>query len=220
LYAVLIAGGVLMAFPFLWMIVTSFQSVQESLQATPVWLPNRINPAHWGAAQRLGAEGGDALWGGVAAGKTVTLEIVARGDGTSSNRAALQASVPTDSHSNATGFLFGDAGVATPADPRKVTVSAPRLEGNQISWRVAVQNAGQTDEAKLPLSITLPDGYTLLSTTLPPDRASRNDAGAVYEWSNVAPGLLGYILENYRDALRAAPFARYGYARSLCVRTH
>lgn len=31
----------------------------------------------------------------------------------------------------------------------------------------------------------------------------------VYEWSNIAPGFLGYLLENYRDALRVAPFGRY-----------
>jgi multiple sugar transport system permease protein len=74
---------------------------------------------------------------------------------------------------------------------------------------VTVRNDGDALEAKVALSVTVPDGFELIGTTLPADRTSRNDVGAVYEWSNVSPGLLGYVLENYRDAMRAAPFGRY-----------
>ncbi|MFN3266793.1 MAG: hypothetical protein ACK41E_08135, partial [Deinococcales bacterium] len=70
LYGILLFGSVLMAFPFFWMVITSFQSSQESLQEKPVWLPQRLKPANWLAANSLGAQGGDALWGGLAAQKS------------------------------------------------------------------------------------------------------------------------------------------------------
>lgn len=200
LYAVLMIGSFLMAFPFLWMIVTSFQSPQESLQATPVWFPQRLHLGNWSAAQELGAQGGDATWGGLAPQKVLTLEIRTVG----SANGDLVSEVPSDSRSNSNSFLFG-AATTTSTDPRQVTTE--KLEGGL--WRVSIKNTGEQLELKVPLKITLPDGLTLVSSTLPPDRNSRSDTGAFYEWSNVAPGLLGYVLENYRDALRVAPFGRY-----------
>jgi multiple sugar transport system permease protein len=206
LYAVLI---VFMAFPFLWMVITSFQSMQESLQAKPVWFPNRLNPANWLAARGLGEAGGDATWGGLQAGNTATLELRARQTDPSADSAQFAASVPDDSQSTSSGFLFGAEVGTDNTDPRAVSVQPGTPENGSLTWRVSVKNEGDALEAKVPLSVTLPEGFELVSTTLPPDRRSRNDVGAVYEWSNVAPGFLGYVLENYRDALRAAPFGRY-----------
>ncbi len=187
-----------MAFPFLWMIVTSFQSPQESLQATPVWFPQRLHVANWSAAQSLGSLGGDATWGGIAAKKEIRLEVQTTGAG------QLLAEVPSDSRSNTNSFLFGSSN-AENTDPRKVSVASLKPG----FWSVRIANTSDALELKVPLKISLPDGMTLVSSTLPPDRNSRNDTGAVYDWSNVAPGLLGYILENYRDALRVAPFGQY-----------
>jgi multiple sugar transport system permease protein len=197
LYAVLIIGSCLMAFPFVWMIITSFQSPQESLQASPVWFPQRLHISNWNAAQQLGQQGGDAIWGGLAAKKEILLELQTQGTG------QVQAEIPTDSRSNTDSFLFGAS--TTTADPRKVSLASlkPGI------WSVRIENTSDTLELKVPLKITLSDGMTLISSTLPPDRNARNDTGAVYEWSNTAPGLLGYILENYRDALRVAPFGQY-----------
>jgi multiple sugar transport system permease protein len=197
LYAVLFAGSVVMAFPFFWMVITSFQSSQESLQEKPVWLPQRLQPTNWFAAQNLGAQGGDGIWGGIAPQKNIVLEVRATGSGD------LQAQVPQDSRSNSNSFLFGAS--TESADPRQTAVSRDQ----NGTWRVQVKNTGEQLELKVPLKITLPDGLSFVSSTLPPDRISRSDAGAVFEWSNVAPGLFGYLLENYRDALRVAPFGRY-----------
>ena len=206
LYAVLIAGSFLMAFPFLWMIITSFQSPQESLQASPVWFPQRLHVANWGVAQALGAQGGDGTWGGLASQKTVRLEFRTIGvaDITGTGSADLTAEVPSDSRSNSNSFLFG-ASSSQSADPRLVKVQ--KLEAGL--WVITVQNTGSELELKIPLKITLPDGCSFISSTLPPDRTARSDAGAVFEWSNIAPGLLGYLFENYRDALRVAPFGQY-----------
>ncbi len=199
LYSILIFGSVLMAFPFLWMLITSFQSQQESLQATPVWFPQRLNPINWGAAQNLGGQGGDGTWGGLAAGKEILLEVRV----TTDSKGALLAEVPSDSRSNTNSFLFGSS--TTSSDPRQVRVES---QSNNV-WVIKIKNTGDQLELKVPLKITVPDSMKLLSTTLPADKSSRSDTGQIYEWSNVAPGFLGYVLENYRDALRVAPFGQY-----------
>lgn len=204
LYLLLSLGGLLMVFPFLWMIVTSFQSMQESLQPKPVWFPNRLNPSHWGAARALGAEGGDATWGGLKPSASVTLEFRATGRAT----LPLEASIPADSHANTNAFVFGaDSGPTS--DPRQIKVATSSLTDGSHLWRITVTNTANSPQFKAPLHVVLPDGYSFSQATLPPDRSSRNDTGAVYEWTNIAPGVLGYTLENYRDALRAAPFGRY-----------
>ena len=200
LYAALGFGAVVMAFPFVWMLITSFQSSQESLQPHPVWWPNRLRPANWIAAAALGNQGGDALWGGLAPGKGLSLELRAVG----TDAGNLRASVPDAS---AGASLFSQA--ASGSNGPRVSVSSPRREGNDTVWDVTLENTSRERMKKLALKINLPDGYNRPRTMLPPDRIGRDDAGAVLEWQNVSPGGLGYIFENYGDALRTAPFGRY-----------
>jgi multiple sugar transport system permease protein len=40
LHLLLIAGALLMLFPFLWMLLTAFKDMRQSLQVPPIWLPN------------------------------------------------------------------------------------------------------------------------------------------------------------------------------------
>ena len=40
LHLTLIAGALLMVFPFLWMLLTAFKDMRQSLQVPPIWLPN------------------------------------------------------------------------------------------------------------------------------------------------------------------------------------
>jgi len=40
LHLVLIVGALLMLFPFLWMLLTAFKDIRQSLQVPPAWLPN------------------------------------------------------------------------------------------------------------------------------------------------------------------------------------
>lgn len=50
IYIILIAGGVLMVGPLLWMISTSLKDKTGVFQLPPQWIPN---PIHWDAYQRL-----------------------------------------------------------------------------------------------------------------------------------------------------------------------
>lgn len=51
-----------MAFPFYWMLATSFKSPQEALQAEPVWVPERMKPVNWLKAARLGDSPSLGAW--------------------------------------------------------------------------------------------------------------------------------------------------------------
>jgi multiple sugar transport system permease protein len=204
LYTALVLGSVIMAFPFLWMIITSFQTSQESLQAEPVWFPNRLNPVNWSAARDLGAQGGNALWGGLAPGQTVKLELRLKG------ASVLEASIPSESQSNSSGFLFGSSETAT--DPKRVKITKQNLKDGVVVHIIEVKNTSNQLEPRVPLKVVLEESALESSSrgsTLPADRISSTDRGPVLEWNNIAPGVLGYVLENYRDALRTAPFGRY-----------
>jgi multiple sugar transport system permease protein len=75
---------------------------------------------------------------------------------------------------------------------------------------VSISNNGTSQFEAVPLKITVPYDITLISSSLSADSRSRTDAGTVLEWNNVSPGLLGYVLENYRAALKTQIlFGRY-----------
>ena len=44
MYAALVLGAVLMIFPFVWMLLTSFKSAGESVQIPPTILPRQLPP--------------------------------------------------------------------------------------------------------------------------------------------------------------------------------
>lgn len=202
LYVVLILGGVGMVLPFVWMVITSFQSRQESLSNTPVWFPERLNTANWGAATALGAQGGSSLWGGLEVGKTVKLELRFRNP----KNFAWQpkAEIPDSGQSTDTSNMFSTVSPAN-SEVRKVSVQTVN-----DGFVVSVTNTGSSFFGTAPLKLTIKDGVELISSSLSPDVRSRTDAGLILEWNNIAPGLLGYVLENYRDALKTQSlFGRY-----------
>jgi multiple sugar transport system permease protein len=213
LYVVLMFGAAVMAFPFVWMVITSFQSRQESLQAQPVWWPNRLQPANWVAAIQLGVQGGNGWNGGLEVGKTVRFELRARHSGAVTDTLpgagtdTLRAAVPAE-QSAPSGMLFGQEASST-AEIHQVVVDNPRLEGKDTIWTITVSNAGNARAERLPLTINLPERYSHPAATLPPDSTRRDDFGAVLEWTNIVPGGFGYVFENYGDAIRTAPFGRY-----------
>lgn len=189
IYLVLSVGAVVMAFPFYWMLATSLKSPQEAQQSQPVWIPERLKPANWTTAAQLGAQSGSAFWGGYAAGRTVTLRIY-----TGKMGPPPQVHIPT-----AIG-AFSD----------------PRAEGTLIQtrfregyWEIAFTNRSSQSFRLLPAVVLISKTYPSYQPELPPDAVRSSGDNWRLEWVNVAPGALGYIFHNYREAWNAAPFARY-----------
>ena len=59
IYLVLILGSVIMIFPFLWMILTSFKSVPETTLVPPTFFPESFQPR--GLCSRIFVHGGIRL---------------------------------------------------------------------------------------------------------------------------------------------------------------
>ncbi len=191
IYLLLSAGAVVMAFPFYWMLATSVKSPQEAQQAAPIWFPERVKPANWRVAARLGAEGaGDSWWGGFAPGHTIKLHVGATNPGAGKPR------------------------VRVPKPP--AVFSDPRSESTRISvesgvdgWTISLRNAGEQKFTTLPLVVWIPKNSGRFKAELPPDAIRSQGHYWRLEWVNVSPGFLGYVFHNYREAWHAAPFGRY-----------
>lgn len=187
-YGVLLLGAVVMAFPFYWMLATSLKSPQEAQQAKPVWLPERLQIANWWAAWSLGAQVGSGWWGGFGAEKTVTLRIY-----TPPGLPPL---------------------VSIPSPPG--AFSDPRSEQTRIEatyqedhWTIGFTNQGAERFRTLPVVVLISKEYSSYRPELPPDAIRSSGEYWRLEFVNVAPGLLGYIFHNYREAWYAARFERY-----------
>ena len=198
IYLVLTTGGVIMAFPFYWMLATSVKSPQEAQQAEPIWVPARLKPKNWQAAYRLGAEGKSPWWGGFAPGHTVRFFIALKGEG------RVKVRIPSPP-----GFFF---------DPRK---EATKIEVEKRPGGVEVRftNTGQKTFTELPAAIYVEKSYRRFVPELDPDAIRSSGDYWKLEWVNVAPGVFGYVFHNYRAAWHAAPFARYFYVSFVTAGT-
>ncbi|BAW01470.1 sugar ABC transporter permease [Thermus thermophilus] len=183
-HLVLLVGGGIMAFPFYWMLATSFKSPQEALQAQPVWVPERIKPANWFKAARLGDS---PLWGGLGPGRSA--ELFFPGPEGLPPRALVPRSP---------GAFFDPV-----ADGTKVEVA--RGEGG---WWVRLTNTGEAGFRRVPLVVLWPKGVPL-EPPLPPDALRSQGEYWRLEWVNAVPGALGYVFHNYLEAWDAAPWGRY-----------
>ena len=183
-HLLLLLGGLVMAFPFYWMLATSLKSPQEALQAKPIWVPERMKPANWLKAARLGDS---PLWGGLAPGRSV--ELVFPGDEGRPPRAFIP---------RTPGAFF---------DPRAegTRVEVVYREG---AWRVRLTNATEEAFRFLPLVVLWPKEVPL-AAPLPPDAIRSQGEYWRLEWVNAVPGALGYVLHNYLEAWHAAPWGRY-----------
>ncbi len=188
IYLVLGIGGLVMVFPFYWMLATSLKSPQEAQQAQPVWLPQRLQAVNWGAAWRLGQQGGSSWWGGFAAGHSLRFHIYA------------PQGVPPQVRVPSPPGAFSDPR----ADSTLITVS---YQGQ--AWVITLHNQAHESFQRLPVVILLSKKYSTYQTELAPDAVRSSGDNWRLELVNVSPGLLGYIFHNYLAAWEAANFARY-----------
>lgn len=159
-----------MAFPFYWMLATSFKSPQEALQAEPVWVPERMKPVNWLKAARLGDS---PLFGGLGPERSVALFFP-----------GPEAPPPRALVPRSPGAFFDPV-----ADGTRVEVVRGR------GWWVRLTNTGRPASAGSPWWSSGPRGA--LGAPLPPD--ARRSQGEYWrlEWVNAVPGALGYVFHNY-----------------------
>lgn len=182
IHALLLLVGLVMAFPFYWMVATSLKSPQEAQQAKPIWVPERMKPKNWLAAARVGGLG----LGGLEAQKSKVFPL---GPG----QTPPKAFVPM-----APGALF---------DPRAEEVRV-RVQKGPEGFEVLLENTGQTAFRTVPLVVLWPKEDPL-SPPLPPDLVRSQGEYWRLEWLNASAGAVGYVFHNYLEAWRAAPFGRY-----------
>lgn len=183
-HLVLLAGGVVMAFPFYWMLATSFKSPQEALQARPIWLPERMKPQNWLKAARLGDS---PLLGGLGPGRSVELFF------------------PAPEGKPPRALVPRTPGAFTDPRAEGTRVEVAYREGGYV---VRLTNTTKGAFSLLPLVVLWPKEVPL-QPPLPPDALRSQGEDWRLEWVNAVPGALGYVFHNYLEAWRAAPWGRY-----------
>jgi multiple sugar transport system permease protein len=183
-HLVLLAGGAVMAFPFYWMLATSFKSPQEALQARPIWLPERMKPQNWLKAARLGDS---PLLGGLGPGRSVELFF------------------PAPEGKPPRALVPRTPGAFTDPRAEGTRVEVAYREGGYV---VRLTNTTKGAFSLLPLVVLWPKEVPL-QPPLPPDALRSQGEAWRLEWVNAVPGALGYVFHNYLEAWRAAPWGRY-----------
>lgn len=201
-YVVLSIGAIAMFFPFYWMLSTSLKSPQEAGTSTPILVPHRMQPNNWAAAFRLGEQGRPGLRGGLFGGwdpgQTVTFSIEVREE---EPGAGVDVVIPKP-----TGLISFPLGAQTQAESEYL---GPTENGEASSYRVTLQHIGETSFDRLPVDLRIPRSSEYLHSTLAADgvRSTRNYQQISFD--NIVPGALNYVLSNYINAWRAAPFGWY-----------
>ncbi|HKI58013.1 MAG TPA: carbohydrate ABC transporter permease [Trueperaceae bacterium] len=191
----------------------------SSLKTDPLAYPPRIaipqlSPANWAAAARLGRAGARAsLWGGFAPGADVPFELTYFvPDGTEA--APPTVTVPRRRPGGGLGAVQSvryAADHAAVVPPREVgreagsaTVRGEQVAGTFVTYRVRVRYVGDGPTLDhLPIDAEAPSRtQAFVRSTLPPTRLER--LGLVASYDNVAPGVLGYVFNNYRRVFEEA----------------
>jgi multiple sugar transport system permease protein len=187
-----------------------------SLKDDPLEQPFRFNfaqmrPANWSAAYRLGNEGGQSPWFGgfkpgadvhftvtyaVPEGKEIAdpvVQIPRRKPGTGM-AAAITKDFATD---------YAELSPLEPISqqnhvrfhPHDSDSQEPQL-GTSKTWKIRVRYKGDGPTiSTLPLTMTVPSGQVLVSSTLDVTRLERR--GRTASWDNITPGALGYVFKSY-----------------------
>ena len=184
IHLVLLAGGVVMAFPFYWMLATSLKSPQEALQAKPIWYPERMRPQNWLKAARLGDS---PFFGGLGPGRSVELFF------------------PAPEGKPPRALVPRTPGAFTDPRAEGTRVEVAYREGGYV---IRLTNTTKEAFSVLPLVVLWPKDVPF-QPPLPPDALRSQGEAWRLEWVNAVPGALGYVFHNYLEAWRAAPWGRY-----------
>ncbi len=210
-YGTLLAIGVIFVGVFYVAFITSLKS--DPLEWPFKFGVAQLNPANWGKAASLGREGGGgAFMGGFAPGANVTFDLSyfvpsereeAPLEFEISKRAPGSRLVTLDP-----GNFAADFANASLTEVSRVEGTLNRngeaVAGQFIDYMLNVtydETKGDGRSARrLPVDVTSPPGYVLVSSTLPPDRIERR--GRVASWDTIAPGFMGFTFKNYVRVFR------------------
>ena len=183
-----------------------------SLKEDPLESPFRfvfpqVMPSAWLAAADLGADaGGGALWGGIAPGGEIVFSATwaaPPGDGVVEPVVEVPRRVPGSPIARALTEHYASDFTAI----EKVEEVAAEVEGPdgrpwpavRYAWRIAYvpgpDGLAPTID-RLPFTATVPRGQVLIDADLPISAMERR--GRLASWSNLAPGALGLVFDNYR----------------------
>jgi multiple sugar transport system permease protein len=201
-YVVLSIGAIGMFFPFYWMLSTSLKSPQEAGTSTPILVPHRMQPNNWVAAFRLGEQGRPGLRGGLFGGwepgQTLTFNVEVR---EAEPGAGVDVVIPKP-----TGLITFPLGAQTQAESEYL---GPTEDGDASGYRITLQHTGETSFDRLPVDLRIPRSSEYLHSTLASDGVRNTRNYQQISFDNIAPGALSYVLSNYINAWRAAPFSWY-----------
>jgi multiple sugar transport system permease protein len=183
-----------------------------SLKENPLERPFRlwfeqIKPHNWTSAYTLGRMGSqNGLWGGFAPNGQIVFDfsyaVEGDYDGTEPEivvpkrkpGTGMAAAVYTDFASDYVSDL----------QVEKIEQFERMIEGQNytvIQWRIRMAYSGDGPRIeRLPLDITMPREFQLIDSSLTPTRFERR--GRVASWSNITPGVLGYVFNNYRRVIK------------------
>ena len=200
IYVILTVGAVAMAFPFYWMLATSFKNKQEAGSVVPVWIPQQMQPKNWLSAASLGRQGNPGLdgvlIGGLEPGKSLAFEVVFKDQPESEEISAI---IPKPR-----GIINFPLGDQVQTSTRFVGTSE---EGRL--FEVILEHTGEDKFRQIPLEILFSKEAAFVKSELAPDslRSSRRNNKILFD--NITAGGLGYFFKNYVQAWQAAPFGRY-----------
>ncbi|MCH8552445.1 MAG: carbohydrate ABC transporter permease [Natronospirillum sp.] len=214
--AILLMYGVLLSVATI-LLGTFLFSLLASIKRDPLEQPFRlwfeqIQPTNWVVAWQQGRAGAnDAFWGGLAPGGSVVfdvtyaapvavgleepdIQIPRRRPGT-----GMAAVVYQDFAAD----HVADLEIRRIDDERFTAEDADGLmqEWEKATWRIAFRHDGEGPRLeRVPLTSAAPREQFLVDATLPPSLMERR--GRQASWDNISPGVLGYVLNNYRRVFK------------------
>lgn len=195
-YTILLLLSFLFMGPLLFATLSSLKD--QPTEWPPRLNPHQLSPVNWVAAYRLGREaGGNGWFGSFQPGGRLRMELtylVPPGRPEEVIEVAVPRRVPgAGAGAVRTGPFASDVARLSPVE---VVRREEREDGVALTFRFTIENAS-TDVAvdRVPLDVTIPQGYVLLDATLPPNRVERR--GRVHSWNNIASGIIPYVFYNY-----------------------
>ena len=211
MYVVMLFFAIIFLGPLLFATVSSLKT--NPLDYPPTLAIPQFSPRNWSAAARLGAAGANnRWWGGFAPGATVPFELTYFvPEGTTPE--TPEAAVPRRRPGGGLGAVqqidyAADYATVTPVQEVSSEAGEYRVDGEVVpgtfityGFSIGYPGEGPVVDA-LPLDVTAPRGQEFVRSELTQTRIERR--GRVASYDNVAPGVLGFVFNNYRRVFNEA----------------